>query len=1639
MGENFNVNAVNGTAKLTIPIALSPARGGAQPSLVLDYSSGSGNGEYGLGWSIANSNITRKTDKGLPRYADGVGAQQDMDVFTFGGEDLVPRFERDTNGIVKVNEQGQPLVHEDEIGDWRVRKYQPRIEGSYTLIERWMSASTSGEIHWRCISKDNVTSIYGRDDNSRVFSRQNEITRIFSWLLSETYSPDGNAVLYTYKEEDGVGISLHTACEQNRQSEATSASRYLKSIKYGNLAPNRDMGSWKPFSPSILPPMDWMFSVVFDYGEHDPDIPTTGEVKTWPARQDAFSTFKSTFDIRTYRLCRRILLFHHFPSELGLEDYVVRATRLIYDENPVATLLTQVQEVGYMWTSETNSYIINELPPVELSYSRFPTEAELQKRLVRDIDPTSLENLPSGIDGSSYMLADLDGEGLQGIFFDSGPEWFYKRNFSANNFIGRDDQSTPSVTPRFGPIELVARRPPVDFSSGDCALLDINGNGRLDVLVRDEENWGYYERDTEEQSWYEFRSLNSYPRVDWKRPDVDLVDVTGDGLPDILVSLDDSFVLYPLLGEAGFGEPEIASKGVDEDFGPRLVRADPEQTIYLADMSGDGMQDLVRIRNSDVSYWPNLGYGKFGRKITMDNVPCFTHNDQLHHRNLLLTDIDGSGTTDILYIGAEGIEMFLNQSGNSFRNRIQLPIFPIHDSFSTVLACDLLGNGTTCIVWSTQLGHPSPMRYLDLLQGVKPHLLVTLANNLGAETRIHYATSTKFYLDDKAAGKPWITRLPFPVHCVERVEEFDHISQNRFEKRFAYHHGFFDGYEREFRGFAMVEQWDTQDFDVMQKSSSFGSTAANSEAKWHSPPVLVKSWFHTGAYIDNDKISRQLAHEYFGANTVTSGSQDDNFETFWDSLLPDTVIPPALSSSETREACRSLKGQLLRKEVYSADGSPQAELPYIVIESNYTILPLQSLLDIHDHGVFSTHQREVLTYNLDRKPDDARIQHELALELDEYGNTLKSLSIMYGRMPGQSTLSGPDFLAQESTLAEYNEYQWTNSVTDAENYLLPRLWETKAFQLHGFEMERPKDVNVERFTANDFELIKSLPLLSYEEQPTTQTKQKRLIDCYRSLFRSDDLASVLKPGEIQSRAIVSESYELALTAGLISKTFQRSKIDGTTESLLPNPQNILGGRSDSDGFYVDLENNGNWWIPSGRSFFHVDPASTPQQEESEAKAHFFEYRRTEDAAGGITTIFYDLYDLLPVRLVDPVLNTAEVNINYRVLQPDRLTDCNGNRSLCAYDELGHVIALAIGGKTTETIGDSLDNFQAVLDQQIINQLFQNPTGPIAATLLGNATTRTVYDTKCYWESVIGTPNDTSQKTPVWNATITREKHSSDKTLGSSRILVSFAYFDGYSNQIQGKVQAEPGPVVKDGPVMDPRWAGTGWTIFNNKGAPVKTFEPFFDDSHLFKFDQKVGVSSTMLYDPIGRVVATLHPNKSWTKAVFKVWEQIEWDMNDTSLISDPRLDPDIGPYFSRLPEGEFLPSWYDSRKNGQLGPEERSAALKTAAHANTPSRVHMDPMGRSIVSVIDNGADGYYYTHSRIDIRGNLLAVIDAKDRIVEKNVYDVLGNHIHCASMESGERWHLVDSLGMDIRRWDSRLQTFLCVSQKTDLPKSV
>ena len=199
MGEKFAANPVTGTGSMSVPIATSPGRGGFGPQLALTYDSGAGNGAFGLGWNLSTPAITRKTDKGLPRYRDA----EESDVFILSGaEDLVPVLTADGT------------IDETRRDRYQIRQYSPRIEGLFARIERWTEIE-SGDVHWRSISRDNITTLYGKTAESRI-ADPSDPTHIFSWLICESYDDKGNAIRYEYKAENSDGIDATQVHERNR-------------------------------------------------------------------------------------------------------------------------------------------------------------------------------------------------------------------------------------------------------------------------------------------------------------------------------------------------------------------------------------------------------------------------------------------------------------------------------------------------------------------------------------------------------------------------------------------------------------------------------------------------------------------------------------------------------------------------------------------------------------------------------------------------------------------------------------------------------------------------------------------------------------------------------------------------------------------------------------------------------------------------------------------------------------------------------------------------------------------------------------------------------------------------------------------------------------------------------------------------------------------------------------------------------------------------------------------------------------------------------------------------------------------------------------------------------------------------------
>ena len=1164
--------------------------------------------------------------------------------------------------------------------------------------------------------------------------------------------------------------------------------------------------------------------------------------------------------------------------------------------------------------------------------------------------------------------------------------------------------------------------------------------------------------------------------INWNDPNFKLVDLSGNGRADIFIAGDEMFSWYQSLADDGFAPAELLATSLSEEKGPRLVFADGVRSVYVSDMSGDGLADLVRVTNGEVCYWPSLGYGQFGLKVTMDNSPWFDASDLFDQDLIRLADIDGSGSTDIIYLGSEEIRVFFNQSGNHWAEAIILPSLPRYDCTVNVATVDLFGNGTSCLVWSSpkDLDSRIPMRYIDFMGGQKPHLLTTWRNNLGKETRLQYTPSTQFYLADKRAGSPWVSRLPFPVQVVERIEDIDFISQNRLVSRFAFHHGYFDGKEREFRGFGLVEQWDTEEFS---KEPVDLSNNLNFSQSSNAPPVLTKTWFHTGFWSEGQPISRQLEGTYFRE----AGLTNDQYQAMLvvDSQLPQSIVladgseaPYDLSADEKIEALRALEGQVLHREVFALDGTVNESIPYDVMDYNYSLQLFQPI-GPNLHAVLFSHARESVSYTYERKlyaangqmSPDPRVKHDININLDQYGNVLDAVSLMYGRRheDPNTLLTATDREQQTKPVVSLMKNHYTNPVLEADDYRVPLLSEMETFELYKIaigsgppgiatKLTRYEDISGQVLSASDG--LHDLPYEDLVGKGAIQNNPyRRPIERHQSLYRRNDFSGALPVGQLESLGLPYEDYKQAFTPGLVDHVY------GQSNKIATNDVNDF---FQNQARYVHRDTNTNWWEPSGQWFYSPDPAATPAQELSTAEVGFFLPLRFRNPFFTTTmdtdfTVEYDSYHMLiqetrdalgnrttvGERAVDPTQPLVRHGQDYRTLQPAFVMDPNNNLSTVAYDSLGVVVGTAIMGKPNEAVGDSLEGFDENLTIAKMDIYFQDPLNA-SLGLLARATTRTIYDLSAYYNTKAQPhPN------PVVTSTIMRETHFHDLVANQEPALqYSFSYMDGFSRAIQKKKRAEAGPAPKRDPatgqiifvngqpalsdIIVDRWIGSSWIVFNNKSQPVRQYEPFYTDTYHYELDTKVGASSVFFYDPLQRLVGTLHPNHTWSKTVFDSWGQESWDVCDTIMIDDPKIDEHLGNFFSRLPDDEYLPSWRSIRANGSLGPQEQKAAAKSAVFASTPKISHFDVQGRTILSVVQNRfqdnsqptnpvIEESRITRTILDIEGNEIEVVDTADRTIIRRVFDMLGNTIYSASMDSGERWTLRDVAGKPRYTWDA------------------
>ena len=1527
IGETFQADAFTGAAGFSVPLPVTPCRD-FEPQLALNYASGAGNSSFGLGWDMTIPFVSRKTSKGQPRYGD------DDTFILSSGEDLV--FVKGSEEMVTV---GALTYH--------LRRYRPQVETAFARIEYWR-AETGTDSFWRTITTDNITHVFGYDEHSRVVN-PDDPTQLFEWLPTLSYDAHGNAVHYHYKPEDAVNVPAIPS-EHNRSH---GARRYLQRITYGNADP------WVvetfPEDLATITAVQWHFEVVLDYGEYadalnsnNPYAPTNN----WLARSDPFSWYDPGFELRTHRLCRNVLLFHRFMELDDSADELPSATpRLIqrvalnYDENSTLTRLTSVSPSGYRYRADTDDYQTQSLPPLEFGYSAFTTEEHPWGRL----EPEDRQAFADW-DDAGYRLVDIHGEGIPGVLYLDGKSAFYWETLAAPLETLAADSANQSYR---GPFPLGEQPLTHKVEGAGARLMDLTGNGQLDWVSTLGATTGFFQGRAApahdkyaEGVWEPFQTFEGTP-TEFSHPEAELMDATGDGLSDVVLLDQREVRVYPSRGKQGFDQALTESR----DSGVPISQAASAQELLLfTDILGSGRQHRVRIGNGSVECWPNLGYGRFGAKLQLDNAPHF--GKQFDTRRLLRADVDGSGTADLVYVHSDQVAIYLNHSGNSFSSTpLTIPLPSPCDTMDQISFADIRGNGADCLVFAERKPEPRQWFY-DFCQGVKPYLLNRVSNNMGAETDIHYTSSTQFYLRDKEQGQPWLTALPFPVQVVHQVKIHDLIADNTLTQTYHYHHGYYDEVEREFRGFGRVER---QDAEV------FTDTGAPEE---YVAPARSVTWYHTGAPHQHT-LTQQYRDEYYRGDPQAA-------------ILPDSTLDygtgiVALTSADERlqqEAQRALRGRVLREELYGLDDNDAAnEHPYSAVEHRYHVQQLQAPDDDHEAILFP-YRQESIDYAYERNPLDPLFSHDLVLWVnEEYGTVVQTAQIAYGR---RESAGG---LPEQETMKVTSEIDRSLNTVSADN--------TSAVHQIGI----PKE-------SLSYEIINLSPpdsgdeILSYEvvkaqlcandpevELPFAEGIEHQLLSWQQNHYIAAGADSPLDFGVVDAQALPSHSEQAVFT---------EEQINGAPGGL--QQQMLNGGYSQRAGY---------WWNPGLRQRYHAV---------NSADSCYCQPRAVTDPFGHTTT--YDTYDphwLLLLQTTDPLGNTVQArDMDYQVVQAQRLIDINGNSSEVRFDPLGQVFVTSLyGTENGDPVGFApLDNY-IVREPPDSDAVINNPEA-----YLQNAASYFYYDLSA-WQQ---------HNQPVRAMQLTAEDYPGQ----GGRIPIAIVYSDGLGRTLQSKAQVEPGQAltVRGGGAIEAvtaesRWLTSNRVVYTNKGQPVKQYEPYYSDTHHFIDNETLntfGVTPTLYYDPLGRAVRMDTAKGFFTKVEFTPWSERHYDENDTVIDSD---------YYQ------------DNIDNTELPPAETIALEKAAVFYDTPAEKTLDNLGYTIRDIQRNKTEigGTVTTlteHYTYDILGNPLTSADARlsegSALNFQTSYNLVNQPLHTLGADAGESWTLSDVMGNALYQRDAR-----------------
>jgi len=497
---------------------------------------------------------------------------------------------------------------------------------------------------------------------------------------------------------------------------------------------------------------------------------------TYESRPDQLSDAKPGFDVR---LGHRLTGIQVLSRGVQLRRYA-----LTYRQENDRTYLSRLERVRHFGINDVGPH------PIEFHFD-YTGENTLPCSGSGCDSPVTVRVTGSlGLDFNEHKadLIDINGDGLPDVLDTSQPKHQFFANRLDQNGTPTFSSASPSINGSMTLDEPSVQTVDLD-GDGFTDLVSTNaGNGSARVL------WNKGQGD-----WASDLTVSNLGLPDFAQAqNLRFLDYNNDKKIDLLFNDGQSAYVYENQGNNQFA----ANTSVD----PLGVSF---ESLDLADMNGDGLLDAVQITSDQFQYRLNLGWGKWSDWIVMQDCPR-RQPGEVH-----LTDLNGDGLSDpvVALNDTNKVQYWLNHDGHGCGTLVEADVagaaIPLG---SSLRFADMNGNGTVDVVWITPSG---AVTYLEIFP-TRPNLIWRITNGAGRVIELSYGSAALQMAAASLAGKPWSYRLPTPSTLLESIAIYDTLSKVRQTRHFEYRDGYYDGAEKQFRGYERVTVASDGDANVEQ-------------------------------------------------------------------------------------------------------------------------------------------------------------------------------------------------------------------------------------------------------------------------------------------------------------------------------------------------------------------------------------------------------------------------------------------------------------------------------------------------------------------------------------------------------------------------------------------------------------------------------------------------------------------------------------------------------------------------------------------------------------------------------------------------------------------------------------------------------